>query len=146
MNPNHRRVSVTALLAACAAGFVLGLLSRPVPVSGAQSRVFEIRTYSIAPGKTEALHARFRDHTLAIFKRHGMESVGYFRPQDAPMSENTLIYVLAHPSREAAKSNWAAFMADPEWQAVKKASEANGPLTTRIDSVFADAADYSPLK
>src|SRR5271169_1450100 len=81
----------------------------------AQSRVFELRTYTCNEGKLEALKARFRDHTIEIFKRHGMESVGYWTPQDPEKSKTTLIYILVHPSLEAAKKNWAEFRADPEW-------------------------------
>jgi hypothetical protein len=110
------------------------------------NRVFEIRTYTAPEGKLEALHARFRDHTLRIFKNHNMTSIAYFRPQDDPLKQNTLIYVLAHPSREAAKKNWADFQADPEWQKVSAESQKDGRIVTKVDSVFADPADYSPIK
>ena len=131
-----------------ACGFCLGSVVHPWSAVHAQpnTRVFEIRTYTAAEGKLDALHARFRDHTLALFAKHDMTSVGYFKPQDAPLKENTLIYILAHPSREAAAKNWQAFHDDPEWQQVKAASEAQGPLTTKIESVFADPTDYSPMK
>ena len=110
------------------------------------NRVFEIRTYTAPEGKLEELHARFRNHTLRIFQNHDMTSVAYFRPQDAPLKDNTLIYVLAHPSREAAQKNWAAFRADPEWQKVSADSEKNGKIVSKVESIFADAADYSPVK
>ena len=134
------------LLLAC--GFCVGSVFRPWSSVHAQSstRVFEIRTYTAADGKLDALHARFRDHTLALFARHDMTTVAFFKPQDAPLKQNTLIYILAHPSREAAAKNWQAFHDDPEWQKVKADSEAQGALTTRIESVFADPADYSPMK
>jgi hypothetical protein len=131
------------------AGVVVGQLS-PHAAAVAQApgvnRVFEIRTYTAPEGKLEELHKRFRDHTLRIFQKHNMTSIAYFRPQDAPLSQNTLIYVLAHPSREAAKKNWADFQADPEWQKVSTESQVNGRIVTKVESVFADAADYSPLK
>lgn len=131
-----------------ASGFCLGSVLHPWSTVHAQTntRVFEIRTYTAAEGKLDTLHARFRDHTLAIFKKHDMTSVGYFKPQDAPLEQNTLIYILAHPSREAATKNWQAFQNDPEWQKVKAASETQGALTTKIESVFADPTDYSPMK
>jgi len=134
------------LLLAC--GFCVGSVFRPWSSVHAQSstRVFEIRTYTAADGKLDALHARFRDHTLALFARHDMTTVAFFKPQDAPLKQNTLIYILAHPSREAAAKNWQAFHDDPEWQKVKAASEEQGPLTTKIESVFADPTDYSPMK
>lgn len=110
------------------------------------NRVFEIRTYTSPEGKLEELHARFRNHTLRIFEKHNMTSVAYFRPQDAPLKDNTLIYVLAHPSREAAKKNWADFSADPEWQKVSQESQVNGRIVSKVESVFADPADYSPMK
>jgi len=109
----------------------------------AQHRVYELRTYTCYPGKLEALKARFRDHTIAIFNRHGMESIGYWVPQDRP---NTLIYILAHPSLEAAKKHWAEFRADPDWIKAKTESEANGRLTIKTESVFMDPTDFSALK
>ena len=89
---------------------------------------------------------RFRDHTVAIFNRHHMTSIGYWVPQDAPRSGDTLIYILAHPSREAAKANWAAFNSDPEWQKVRTESEANGKIVNHVDSVFMKPADFSEVK
>jgi len=79
-------------------------------------------------------------------KKHGISSVAYFRPEDSPLKENTLIYLIAHPSREAAKQNWAAFQKDPEWQKVAQESQVNGKIVAKVDSVFLDATDYSPMK
>jgi hypothetical protein len=117
----------------------------PSPSIAKDSRCFELRTYYAAPGKIEALHARFRDHTTRIFQKHGMSIVGYWVPKDKP---DTLVYVLIHKSREAADASWKAFREDPEWLAARKASETNagGSLTTKVESVFMDATDYSPLK
>jgi hypothetical protein len=109
-------------------------------------RVFELRTYTCLPGKLEALKNRFRDYTVELFHRHGMTSIGYWVPQDAPRSEDTLIYILAHPSREAARQNWAEFIADPEWQRAKADSEANGKIVLHIESVFADPAGFSAIQ
>jgi hypothetical protein len=112
----------------------------------AENRVYELRTYTAADGKLEALKARFRDHTIAIFKKHGIESIGYWVPQDGDRSKNTLIYIVAHPSREAATKNWADFQADPEWKKVAAESEANGKLVLKVDSVFMDPTEFSKLK
>lgn len=109
-------------------------------------RVFEIRTYTTNEGKLEALQKRFREHTTKLFEKHAMTNIGYWVPQDAPRSQNTLIYILAYPSREAAKKSWAAFNSDPEWQKVKTVSEANGKIVNHVDSVFVNPADYSPIK
>jgi len=108
--------------------------------------VYELRTYTTNEGKLPALQARFRDHTMKIFERHGIHSIGYWVPQDAPRSSNTLIYIVAHASREAATRNWDEFRQDPEWQQVAAASEANGKLLAGIESVYMDAADFSPMK
>ena len=137
--------------AAIGAAFVLGFLARGVvpgePVALAQSaRVYELRTYTAPDGKLADLHARFRDHTMRIFKNHGMTNVAYFKPQDAPLSQNTLVYLIAHPSREAAKANWAAFGKDPEWQKVANESQVNGKIVAKVESVFLDPTDYSPMK
>ena len=144
-------MKMTWTAAAIGAAFVLGFLARGVvldePVAYAQSgRVFELRTYTAPDGKLEELHKRFRDHTMRIFKNHGMENVAYFRPQDAPLSQNTLIYLIAHKSRDAAKANWAAFQADPEWQKVASESQKNGKIVAKVESVFLDPTDYSPMK
>ncbi len=139
---------IAVVLVVFAAGVACGLWLRAEPVVHAQAggRVFEIRTYTAPEGKLGALDARFRDHTLKIFEKHGMKSVGYWHPQDAPLAQNTLIYILAHPSREVAAKNWKEFQADPEWQKVRADSEANGRLTTKVESVFAEPTDYSPMK
>jgi NIPSNAP len=119
----------------------------PSPSIARDSRCFELRTYTTAPGKLEALNARFRDHTCALFKKHGMEIVGFWIPADKEQgAQNKLVYMLAHKSREAAKQSWKDFQADPEWIKARTASEVNGKLTEKIESVFLSATDYSPLK
>jgi hypothetical protein len=106
--------------------------------------VFELRTYHAADGKLDALLARFRDHTMALFKRHKLEVVGFWTPTDDPLKGKTLVYILKHPSREAATANWLAFHDDPEWKSVSAASEVNGKLTTSVDSVYMKLTDFSP--
>ena len=119
----------------------------PSPSLSKDSRCFELRTYYAAPDKLEELHARFRNHTMRLFKKHGMEVVGFWGPTDKDKgSENTLVYVLAFPSREARDKAWQDFRADPEWQAAAKESEKNGKLTEKIDSVILKATDYAPVK
>lgn len=112
----------------------------------ANGRVFELRTYTTEDGKLDDLQARFRNHTTKIFERHGMTNIGYWVPQDEPRSKNTLIYILAHKSREDAKKSWDDFRKDPEWVKVREASEANGKIVNKVESVFMDATDYSKLK
>ena len=135
-------------LAIFAVGVLAGNFIQFNSIAKAQSseRVFELRTYTTKPGRLDALHARFADHTISLLERHGMTNIGYFVPQDAPLSENTLIYVLAHDSREAAKASWDAFGKDPEWPKVRDASHVDGPIVDKIESVFMDATDYSKLK
>ena len=132
-----------------AAGFgARGLVGGEPLQAQTATRVFEMRTYTAGPGKFEALQKRFRDHTLRIFERHGMTNIGYWTPADPPNSENTLVYIIAHKSREAAKQSWADFNADPEWQKVRKESMAPDgvSLTTKVESVFLNPTDYSPIK
>jgi len=109
-------------------------------------KVFEIRTYTTNPGKLDALNARFRDHVLKLFEKHHIKSVGYWLPQDAPLAGSTLIYIVSHDSREAAKKNWDDFRADPEVRDVMTASEVQGKIVAKVDSVFADATSYSPIQ
>jgi NIPSNAP len=114
--------------------------------AASKGRVFEIRTYTASEGKLEALHARFRNHTTKLFEKHGMTNIGYWKPLDAPLSENTLIYILAYPDRETAKKGWEGFRTDPVWKKAQQESEVNGKLTAKVDSVFLEASDYSPMK
>ena len=137
-----RATLLSALLLAASA--VLAVAAEP---ASAGNRVFEMRTYVANPGKFEALQSRFRDHTCALFKKHGMENVGYFVPQDEKDGKDgTLVYIIAFPSREAAKKAWDDFRADPEWRKVAAESEKDGKLVKDVKSVFLDPTDYSPIK
>lgn len=106
--------------------------------------VYELRIYHANEGKLDALLARFRDHTIAIFDRHGLKLVGFWTPTDVPLKGKTLIYILKHPSREAATANWKAFHDDPEWVKVSTASEVNGKLVEKVDSTYMSLTDFSP--
>jgi hypothetical protein len=140
-------ISLFRACAFTALSFAAGslLIQRP-SVHAQSSRVFELRVYHTYPGRLPALESRFRDHTIAIFNRHHITSVGYWVPQDSPQKESTLIYIVAHESRESAKKNWAEFGADPEWQQVSKASEADGKIVEKVDSTFMDPTDFSQIK
>ena len=106
--------------------------------------VYELRVYHAYEEKLEALLARFRDHTMRIFEKHGMRSIAYWIATDEPLRGKTLIYILEHKSREAAKASWRGMASDPEWQAVKSATEANGKLFEKIDSTYMRKTDFSP--
>ena len=134
---------LTVLLGLVAWVVTLSVLAADKP---RETRCFELRTYHAAPGKLEALNARFRDHTMRIFEKHGMVNIGYWTPEDEPASKNTLVYILAHPSREAAKKNWDEFRKDPVWQKARDASEANGKIVEKVVSVFIEPTPFSPIK
>ena len=114
--------------------------------SKGDARVFELRTYHAAPGKMDALLKRFREHTNDLFKKHGMTIVGFWVPTDPKEAQQTLVYILAYPSREAADKSWKAFRDDPAWVAAKSASEKEGTLVTKVESVFLQPTDFSPIK
>ena len=138
-----RIVSAVALLVI---GFAAGSWNASNVALAQTGKVFEMRTYTTPEGKLPNLQARFRDHTIRIFNKHGMKSVGYWVPQDAPTKDNTLVYIISHDSREQAKKNWAAFQADPEWKKVAAESQVDGRILNGVVSVFMDATDYSPIK
>jgi hypothetical protein len=108
------------------------------------SAVYELRVYHAAPGKLPELLARFREHTIKLFNRHGMKSVAYWTPVDEPQKNDTLVYILLHPSRETAAANWKSFQDDPEWKSVRDKSEANGTLVEKVDSTYLALTDFSP--
>jgi len=124
----------------------LALLVQATKAGAAQTStaVYELRIYHTYEGKLEALLTRFRDHTMKIFEKHGMKNVAYWTPTDDPLKGKTLIYVIAHASREAAVENWKAFVEDPEWISVQSKSEANGKLVEKVDSTFMVPTDFSP--
>jgi hypothetical protein len=106
--------------------------------------VYELRIYHVYEGKLGELLARFRDHTMKLFEKHGIKNVAYWTPTDEPLKGKTLVYMLAHPSREAATANWQAFRDDPDWQSVRDKSEASGKLVEKIDSTYLALTDFSP--
>jgi hypothetical protein len=135
--PRQRFIQCLSVLALVASPCLL-----PVRVS---AQVYELRTYTTNEGKLDNLNARFRDHTVQLFEKHGMESVGYWVPADGLQAKNTLIYILKHKSREAAKASWAAFLADPAWKKVAQESQQDGRFLAKApESVYMAATDYSP--
>ena len=109
-----------------------------------KNRVFEIRTYYAYEGKLDALLARFRDHTVALFKKHGMTNIGYWVP--TANKENKLVYMLAYPSREARGKAWKAFIADPDWRKAYKESTQGGKLVKKVVNDFLAGTDFSKIK
>jgi predicted GIY-YIG superfamily endonuclease len=136
------RLVIAAFTALMIGGVVRGAVADDTGGS-AGTMVYELRTYITYPGKLDDLHKRFRDHTMALFEKHGIKNIAYFVPRDKP---NTLIYLIAHKSREAAAHSWAAFRKDPEWQRASKESERNGKIVQKVESVYMTPTDYSPLK
>ena len=140
---------LTGVVVAAVVGMVGAVRAQEGASVAKDSRVFEMRTYYAASGKIEELHARFRNHTSDLFKKHGMTIVGYWVPVDEKtggVSGNTLVYLLAYPSLEARQKSWDDFRNDAEWNTVRTESEKNGKLVEKVDSVFLKATDYSPLK
>lgn len=135
------RATVTAALGLAIA---LGALTLPrSPAADTADRIYELRTYSAAPGKLDALNARFRDHTCKLFEKHGMTNVGYWTPVEN--ADNKLVYVISHASRAAAEQSWKAFGADPDWKKVVKESEAGGKILAKPpERLYLATTDYSP--
>ena len=138
-----KALPVAGILPGVAAG-VLGEVLFAGRADAAGGDVYELRVYTTAEGKLDDLLKRFREHTMTIFERHGMKNVAYWTPTDAPLAGKTLVYVLKHPSREAATANWKAFQDDPEWQKVRAKSEENGKIVEKVESTFMAMTDFSP--
>ncbi len=131
------------------AGGVQSTYLEPTDYSGEVGRtkpdsLYELRIYTAADGKLDALHARFRDHTDKLFSKHGIRSVGYWSPIEQAESEQLMLYVLEHADREAAAKAWKAFGQDPQWRAAKQASEVDGRLVTKVKRFYMKQTDYSP--
>ena len=139
-----RRTLLQAIPAAAILPASLWAAQRDNSGAATDAGVYELRVYHAAAGKLPDLLARFREHTIKIFDRHGMKSIAYWTPLDEPDKSNTLFYILYHPSREAAAANWKSFQDDPEWKSVHEKSEAHGKLVDKVDSTFLALTDFSP--
>jgi hypothetical protein len=145
MNINRRTLLQSIPAAALLSATDLAASSSNQPDAMPNSAtVYELRIYHVIEGKLPAVLARFRDHTIAIFDRHNMRTLAFWTPTDDPQKSNTLVYILVHPSREAADANWKSFRVDPEWISVRDQSEAAGKLVEKIDSTFLALTDFSP--
>jgi hypothetical protein len=137
-------LSLAALAAVC-----LGpILAADKPEgSPGKDRVFEMRTYYTFPGRLPALNKRFREHTCDLFKKHGIDLIGFWTPiEEKAGKDNKLVYILAYPSKEAATASWKAFGADPEWIKARNASEEDGKIVEKVESVYLNPTDYSLIK
>ena len=141
------RIAVLSLLLTFGVLVLASARGREKPEAAANHRVFELRTYTTNEGKLEDLHKRFREHTCRLFQKHGIELIGFWTPQDEKDGKaDKLIYIVAFPSREAAKASWKAFSEDPEWQKARDESHKNGVIVKKVDSVYMDPTDYSAIK
>ena len=138
-------VCAVALVSFAAGSLVTARLVHVNQVRADSNRVFELRVYHTVPGKVPELESRFRDTTSKILAKHDLKVVGYWVPEGAPAWDNTFIFMLAHSSREEAKKNWDAFRADPEFQEVLKAEQANKTVE-KIDETYMRPTDFSPMK
>lgn len=128
---------------------LLGIGAEPQadkPKEEKKMRVFEMRTYYANSGKMKELHDRFRNHTCKLFEKHGITIIGFWSPTDAKEAEEKMVYILAYPSKEAADKSWKAFRDDPDWKKAKGDSEKNGVLVKKVESVYLNPTDYSPIK
>ena len=117
------------------------------PSGGPVNQVFELRTYSQLPGRNPAILARFKDHTMKIFKSHDIKNIAYFTTiEKDPAIQSKLVYLVAHPSEEAAKANWGAFVNDPKWKQVSTDSEKDGKIIEKIESIFMTPTTFSTIR
>ena len=139
-------MSVKLVLAAMVFAAFVGVMSSPAAAAEpAKGKYFEMRIYTAAAGKMDALHARFRDHTLKLFKKHGIESVAYWTAVDEK-NAGKLVFVIAYPDKDSREKLWNAFGKDPEWVKAKDESEKDGKLVDKVEQIFMTATDYSPTK
>ena len=144
MLPMDRRTLLQSIPAAALLGTLAAADPQPAMNQTTSTMVYELRIYHTYEGKLPDLLTRFREHTMKIFEKHGIKNIAYWTPTDDPLKGKTLVYIISHPSREAATANWDAFRNDPEWVAVRDKSEANGKIVEKVDSTFMTMTDFSP--
>ena len=140
------RAFALAALSFAAGSIATYKFANPARVSADANKVYELRVYHAMPGRLGDIVKRFKDDTRKEFDKHNMTSIGYWVPQDDPRKSNELIYILSHPSREAATKNWKDFATSPEWKAIVARTEANGKIVDHVDSTYMDPTDFSALK
>jgi hypothetical protein len=139
-----RLIAIAALLGFGVLSMVASARQEPSP---GKERVFEMRTYYTHEGRLPALNKRFREHTCDLFKKHGIEVIGFWTPIEEKDGKNDkLVYMLAYPSKEAATASWKAFRSDPDWIKASEASEKDGKIVKKVESVFLSPTDYSLIK
>lgn len=145
VDASHAQKTAGAAILAFVAGIAVNEYS---VVTAQNNRVYELRTYTAAEGRLPNLLARFGGGEIELFHRAGMNSIGYWVPDDPRLSNNTMIYMLAHDSREAAAESWKKFGADPDWQTMRAASEADGRILIEggVQSLFLNPTDFSPAR
>ena len=142
-----RAIPVLTVLIATGTGLLLSVAGTTVRADDSKERVFEIRTYHCVEGRLPALNKRFKEHTVDLFKKHGMESIAYWTPTDEKDGKaDTLVYILAYPSREAAAKSWEGFRNDPEWKKAQAESEKDGKIVAKVESVYLTPTEYSMIK
>ena len=140
-----KKILTTTL--AFALALFAGIAFQPQHEVYAQTKkIYELRTYTTAPGRLPALLNRFGGGEVDLFVKHGMTSVGYWVPDDDELSQNTLVYMVAHADREAAGSSWSAFGGDPVWHEMRDKSREDGPIVTNVVNQFLDPTDFSPTQ
>jgi NIPSNAP len=114
--------------------------------SSSQDRLFELRTYSCLPGRFPNIVTRFNDHTIKLFEQHQMENIAYFISEEKDGAQSKLVYIVAHQNQDAATKSWAEFRADPTWIAARDASEKDGKIVEKVESIFMKPLSFSKIK
>jgi hypothetical protein len=121
------------------------ILPQIKPASKGNDHIYELRTYTCLPGRLPNLVTRFKDHTLKLFEKQQMENIVYFTSVEKE-GQSKLVYLLAHQSEEAAAKSWSAFRADPDWIAARDASEKDGKIVEKVESVYLKPLGFSKMK
>lgn len=146
MKLNRWKACTLAVSSFAAGSLFTAHLMPPARVSADSNRVFELRVYHAVPGKVPELETEFRDKVTKLFAKHDLKPIGFWKPVDGAYADNTFIYIIAHPSRDAAKEHWDAFRADPAFQAMMKAQQGDAKIVEKVDSTYMDPTNFSPMK
>jgi hypothetical protein len=143
---NEREQQMRPMICSLLVLSAMALISPAAEPAKSENRVFEMRTYTVPPGKMKELHARFRDNICKIMEKHGMTLIGFWVPSDPKAAEEVLICIVAHPSQEAAKKAWDELHKDPAYVKEKAEADKNGPTISKVEAKFFNATDYSKIK
>jgi hypothetical protein len=104
-------------------------------VAKLKSMIYELRLYSVAPGRMADVHTRFNAHFPTLFAKHGVDCVARWNAVAGPDAPR-FVYLMAYRDYGHREAVWASFYADAEWWRIRAETNAGHEMVERHDLFF----------